>query len=101
MSPACQRVNFSNQEQEAPLALLWTKWQRHTKVANRKRSPGKGALEVEKGDEKKKKNMQTNPPEVLANQVPGGDMWNSIADYCSSSMKPRDLEGFGVHVGAG
>lgn len=37
------------------MALLWTKWQRHTKVANRKRSPGKGALEVEKGDEKKKK----------------------------------------------
>lgn len=51
-----------------------------------------------KGDEKKK---QANPPEVLANQVPGGNMWNSIADYCSSSMKPRNLAGFAVHVGAG
>lgn len=85
------------------MVLLWTKWQRHTNVANRKRGPGKGALEVGKGDEKKNKNKNklANPPEVLANQVPGGNMWNSIADYCSSSMKPRDLAGFGVHVEAG
>lgn len=50
---------------------------------------------------RKNKNKQANPPEVLANQVPGGNMWNFIADYCSSSIKPRDLAGFGVHVGAG
>lgn len=27
-------------------------------------------------------------------------MWNSIADYWFPSVKPRDLAGFGVHVGA-
>lgn len=81
------------------MILLWRKRQRHTNVANRKGSPGKGALEAGKGD-KKKKQKQTNPPEVLANQVPGGGMWNSIADYWVSSVKPRDLAGFGGACGS-
>lgn len=47
----------SGSPEQYPVALLWTKWQRHTNVGKRMKSLGKEALEV--GRVMKRKQKQT------------------------------------------